>query len=84
MHKAAMAIMAAVMATSGATAAPASTGQPVKTSVRLGAFFPPDETVREVVRGYIDKREATGIVVGLIESDGSCRVLAVGEAGKAK
>jgi serine-type D-Ala-D-Ala carboxypeptidase/endopeptidase len=49
---------------------------------RPGAFFPPDEAVRELVRPYIDKRQARGIVVGLIEPDGSRRVLTFGEAGE--
>ncbi len=83
MHKAAaMAIVAAAMATSSAAAVPASAVQPARAPARSGAFFPADEAVREFVRGYIDKRQAKGIVVGLIEPDGSRRVLAVGEAGK--
>jgi CubicO group peptidase (beta-lactamase class C family) len=49
---------------------------------RSGAFFPPDEAVREFVRPYIDKRQAKGIVVGLVEPDGSRRVLTFGEAGE--
>jgi len=49
---------------------------------RSGAFFPPDEAVRAFVRPYIDKRQAKGIVVGLVEPDGSRRILTFGEAGE--
>src|SRR5688572_9482261 len=51
-------------------------------AARSGLFFPPDEAGREFVRPYIDKREARGIVVGLVEPDGSRRVLTFGEAGE--
>jgi CubicO group peptidase (beta-lactamase class C family) len=62
--------------------APAGAVQPAQAPARSGAFFPPDEAVREFVRPYIDKRQAKGIVVGLIEPDGSRRVLTFGEAGE--
>jgi CubicO group peptidase (beta-lactamase class C family) len=61
---------------------PAGAVQPAQAPARAGAFFPPDEAVREFVRPYIDKRQARGIVVGLIEPDGSRRVLTFGEAGE--
>ena len=60
----------------------AGTVQPAQAPARSGAFFPSDEAVRELVRPYIDKRQAKGIVVGLVEPDGSRRVLAFGEAGE--
>jgi CubicO group peptidase (beta-lactamase class C family) len=47
-----------------------------------GAFFPSDDAVRDLVRPYIDKHQAKGIVVGLLEPDGSRRVLIFGEAGE--
>lgn len=56
--------------------------QPAQTPARPGAFFPPDEAIQEAVRPYIDKRQARGIVVGLIEPDGSRRVLTFGDAGE--
>jgi CubicO group peptidase (beta-lactamase class C family) len=56
--------------------------QPALAPPRPAAFFPPDEAVREFVRPYIDKRQAKGIVVGLIEPDGKRRVLTFGEAGE--
>jgi CubicO group peptidase (beta-lactamase class C family) len=59
-------------------APPAGERQPV----RSGAFFPPDEAVRAFVRPYIEKRQARGIVIGLVEPDGSRRVLTFGEAGE--
>lgn len=61
---------------------PAGAVQPAQAPARPGAFFPPDEAVREFVRPFIDKRQARGIVVGLIEPDGSRRVLTFGEAGE--
>lgn len=61
---------------------PAAAVQPAQAPARSGAFFPPDEEVREFVRPYIDQRQARGIVVGLIEPDGSRRVLTFGEAGE--
>ena len=63
-------------------AVPAGAVQPAQAPARSGAFFPADEAVREYVRPYIDKRQAKGIVVGLIEPDGSRRVLVFGEAGE--
>ena len=61
---------------------PAGAVQPGQAPARAGAFFPPDEEVREFVRPYIDKRQAKGIVVGLLEPDGSRRVLTFGEPGE--
>jgi serine-type D-Ala-D-Ala carboxypeptidase/endopeptidase len=55
---------------------------PAQVAARPGAFFPPDEAVREFVRPYIERGQAKGIVVGLIEPDGSRRVLILGEAGE--
>jgi CubicO group peptidase (beta-lactamase class C family) len=63
-------------------AVPAGAVQPALAPARSGAFFPPDEAVREFVRPYIDRRQAKGIVVGLVEPDGSHRVLTFGEAGE--
>jgi D-alanyl-D-alanine-carboxypeptidase/D-alanyl-D-alanine-endopeptidase len=61
-------------------AAPAGAVQSTQ-AAQAGAFFPPDEAVRALVRPYIDKQQAKGIVVGLVEPDGSRRVLTFGEAG---
>lgn len=66
----------------GIGAVPAGAVQPAQAPARSGAFFPPDEAVREFVRPYIDKRQAKGIVVGLVEPDGSRRVLTFGVAGE--
>ena len=63
-------------------AVPAGAAQPAQAPARSGAFFPPDEAVREFARPYIDKGQARGIVVGLVEPDGSRRVLTFGEAGE--
>ena len=66
----------------GMGAAPAGAVQPAQAPARPGALFPPDEAVREFVRPYIDARQAMGIVIGLIEPDGSRRVLTLGDAGE--
>jgi CubicO group peptidase (beta-lactamase class C family) len=62
--------------------APAGAVQPAQAPARSGAFFPPDEAVRAFVQPYIDRRQAKGIVIGLVEPDGSRRVLIFGEAGE--
>ncbi|HYJ83484.1 MAG TPA: serine hydrolase domain-containing protein [Allosphingosinicella sp.] len=64
------------------TTATPSQGQPARAPARSGPFFPSDEAVRAFVRPYIDSRQAKGIVVGLVEPDGSRRVLTFGEAGE--
>lgn len=63
-------------------AVPAGAVQSAQAPTRSDAFFPPDEAVREFIRPYIDKRQAKGIVVGLLEPDGSRRVLTIGDAGE--
>jgi CubicO group peptidase (beta-lactamase class C family) len=63
-------------------AGPAGALQPAQAPARSSAFFPADEAVREFVRPYIDRRQAKGIVVGLVEPDGSRRVLTFGDAGE--
>lgn len=64
------------------TAAAVSPGQAPQQSPAASAFFPTDRAVEAVVRPYLDKGLAKGIVVGLVEPDGSHRVLAFGEAGE--
>jgi CubicO group peptidase (beta-lactamase class C family) len=54
----------------------------VRAPARSGRFFPADEAVRTFVGQYMEKGQARGIVVGLIEPDGSRRVLTFGEAGE--
>ena len=56
--------------------------QPAQAPARSGAFFPPDEEVREFVRPYVGNGQAKGIVVGLLEPDGTRRVLTFGEPGE--
>lgn len=63
-------------------AVPACAAQPTQAPASAGSFFPSDEEIGEYVRPYIDERQAKGIVVGLIEPDGSRRVLTFGEAGE--
>ncbi|MGJ4728320.1 serine hydrolase domain-containing protein [Luteimonas sp. SDU101] len=60
-----------------AVAQPADPG-----AARPAAFFPSEAEVAQLVRPYIDGRQARGIVVGLVEPDGRRRVLAFGDAGE--
>ena len=62
--------------------APAGKVQPAQAPAPAPAFLPSDEAVRELVRPYIDRGQAKGIVIGLVEPDGSRRVLTFGEAGE--
>ncbi|UVI38394.1 serine hydrolase domain-containing protein [Qipengyuania spongiae] len=44
--------------------------------------FPPTEAVDALVRPFIDSGQAKGIVIGLLEPDGSRRILTYGQAGE--
>ena len=46
-----------------------------------GQHFPPDAEIEALLQQRVDEGRAVGIVVGLMEADGSTRVLAAGEAG---
>jgi CubicO group peptidase (beta-lactamase class C family) len=84
MRLAPIALLLLLIPTVAVAQEPATAGavQEAQAPARPRAFFPTDEEVREFVRPYIDKRQARGIVVGLIEPDGSRRVLTFGEAGE--
>lgn len=43
--------------------------------------FPPDADIQAVIQSRVDEERAVGIVVGLMEADGSTRVFAAGEPG---
>ena len=43
--------------------------------------FPADSEIQELIRTRVDEGRATGIVVGVLEADGTRRILAYGEAG---
>jgi CubicO group peptidase (beta-lactamase class C family) len=43
--------------------------------------FPSDARVDSLIHGRVDEGRATGIVLGLLESDGSRRIFAYGDAG---
>ncbi len=48
----------------------------------LGAqHFPPTEQLRSIVQTRVDEGRAVGIVLGVMEADGSTRVVSAGEAG---
>lgn len=67
-----VALFALSAVAAGAAKAPAHPGTPL----------PADEVVAALVRPYIDRGQARGIVVGLVEPDGRHRVLTFGEAGE--
>ncbi|HEU0134834.1 MAG TPA: serine hydrolase domain-containing protein [Allosphingosinicella sp.] len=75
-------VSALALAIQAPAAVPSAAVQPAKAPARSGGFFPSDEAVRAFVRPYVDKGQAKGIVVGLVEPDGSRRVLTFGEAGE--
>lgn len=43
--------------------------------------FPPDEDIQAIIQSRVDENRAVGIVVGVMEADGSTRVFVAGEAG---
>jgi len=43
--------------------------------------FPPDAEIQALIQSRVDEQRAVGIVVGVMEADGSTRVFVAGEAG---
>lgn len=43
--------------------------------------FPSDETIQALIQSRVDENRAVGIVVGVMESDGSMRIFSTGTAG---
>jgi len=43
--------------------------------------FPDDDRLTEIIKTRVDEGRATGIVVGVLEADGTRRIVAYGEAG---
>jgi len=43
--------------------------------------FPPDDAIQALIQSRVDEKRAVGIVVGVMEADGSTRIFAAGEAG---
>lgn len=52
-------------------------------SARGQQFFPADDDLRLMLRYLVEDGEAPGIVVGILEADGSTRVVEYGDAGDA-
>lgn len=44
-------------------------------------YFPPDADIQALIQSRVDEKRATGIVVGVMEADGTTRVFTAGEAG---
>ena len=61
-----------------AAARPQQGGAPAAQS---SALLPSDDDVRELIRTYVDNGQAKAIVVGLLEPNGSRRIVTYGEAG---
>jgi len=47
----------------------------------LAQHFPSDEDLTELIRSRVEDQRAVGIVLGVIEADGSTRVVSYGDAG---
>ncbi len=47
----------------------------------LQQHFPSDAAIQALIQSRVDEKRAVGMVVGVIEADGSTRVFAAGEAG---
>lgn len=69
----------------GAAASPAlavAASAPASAQARTADLFPPDQEVRDFIRTYVATGQARGIVVGLLEPDGTRRIVSYGEAGE--
>ena len=53
----------------------------VKEETGAQQHFPPDAAIQSLIQSRIDEKRAVGIVVGVMEADGSTRIFAAGEAG---
>jgi CubicO group peptidase (beta-lactamase class C family) len=73
-------VLLSVWLVSGAM--PARATEPTPAPSAAAGFFPTDEAVRDFVQPFIDKGQARGIVVGMVEPDGTHRVLAFGDGGE--
>ena len=62
-------------------AAPQSSGAQERAPT---ASFPPDSTILAIIRQRVEERRSVGIVVGLLEADGTRRVIAHGDPGPGK
>jgi CubicO group peptidase (beta-lactamase class C family) len=61
---------------------PASTGvSPAKSTTPKENKFPSDASVRAILQDMVSSGRAAGIVVGLLESDGSRRIVSYGSSG---
>ena len=43
--------------------------------------FPSDDAIQALIQSRVDENRAIGIVVGVLEADGTTRIFAAGEAG---
>src|SRR5918999_2232751 len=51
-------------------------------AVATAQHFPPDEDLKTMLRYLVEDGETPGIVLGILEADGSTRILWHGSAGK--
>lgn len=65
-----------------ASSAAAAAQAPSPAVAQAASFFPSDAAVRDFIRTYVDNGQARGIVVGLLEPDGTRRIISYGEAGE--
>lgn len=63
-------------------AAPSAIAFQPPPAARHAAYFPSEEEVRDLIRTYVEIGQAKGIVVGLLEPDGTRRIISYGTAGE--
>lgn len=77
-----MGAAAAALITAGLQPVPSTASTSTQaTFPQQQSYFPPDETLRELLQGMVDKGQSKGLVLGLLEPGGHRRVIAYGDAG---
>lgn len=75
-------LLAAALPIGGPLApAPAAAQEPSAASAAPGPHFPDDEDLRVMLRYLVEDGETPGIVLGILEADGSTHILFHGDAG---
>ncbi|HEX2080242.1 MAG TPA: serine hydrolase domain-containing protein [Longimicrobium sp.] len=75
------ALLATVLSAAGATLSLAQTASPPAAAAAQVRHFPPDEDLQVMLDYLVEDGETPGIVLGILEADGSTRILQAGSAG---
>lgn len=77
-------MMAGSLALAGVQAASAQIAAPKTAAAaqQQGRFFPSDDELRGVLRTLVEQGQAKGIVLGLLEPDGTRRIISYGDPGR--